>query len=111
MAHPNSGPFIIKNGFPFPISREEFHRATGRHATASAAPRVPPTPPFDSRAFSRKNMLAQLERQGLPLDTAPDAAEQPPAKDPLVRRDSRAFSRANMIAQLRAAGLEPVRRP
>lgn len=110
MPHPNSGPFVFRNGFPVPISREEFHRHTRRHATASAAPRDPPTPPFDSRAFSRKNMLAQLERQGLPLDTAP-APEQQSADSLTPKLDSRARSKANMVAQLRAAGLEPVRRP
>ena len=111
MSFSNSGPFLIRNGFPVPISRAEFDRATGRQATASAAtPRASatsPAPKFDSAEFSRRNMLAQLERQGLLPDPAPRAAEPPAAHDP---RDSRAMSRANMIAELRKQGLEPVRR-
>lgn len=110
MSYPNTQPVVIRNGFPTPISREEFYRATGRRATASAASRDPPTPLFDSRAFSRKNMLAQLGRQGLLSDTAP-SPEQRSAHSLTPKLDSRARSKASMVAELRKQGLEPVKRP
>jgi len=110
MSYPNTQPVVIRNGFPVPISREEFYRATGRRATASSARRDPPTPPFDSRAFARKNMLAQLKRQGLLSDTAPPPEQR--FTDSLTPKiDSRAKSRASMVAELRKQGLEPVKRP
>lgn len=129
MSNLNAGPFVVRNGIASPISHDEYRRLTGRHATASAAPprtpasaapprvpatavlRDPPTPQFDSRKFSRDNVRAQLEHQGLPSDTAPRAAEPQPAHDPLVKLSSRARSRANMVAELRKLGLQPVQHP